>query len=192
MSQGPGVYKGKVVFVGDAGVGKTSLINAYRGLVEPVSPTVAAHSVTLTISHDRGTTSITVFDTAGQDDYRCLVPLYARGAEVAVIVYSEDSLSSFDHLPDWIDYLSSSSRIPHTLLVGNKSDLPPGVPFERSDAFAEDRGMTLIRTSAVTRQNVDILFAEIAGLVDRRGAVDTAAVTLGGEKTPIKRECCHM
>jgi small GTP-binding protein len=183
--------KGKVVFVGDAGVGKTSLINAYRNLTGPVSTTIAALSVVVKAECSRGTAALTVCDTAGHDDYRCLVPLYARGAHVAVVVYAEDSLLSFDHVPQWVDYLSSSASIPYTVLVGNKSDLPAEVPADRSAAFADAAGMTLIRTSAKTKQNVDVLFSEIAEIVERPCA--TQQVPLLEMSGPERRDtggCC--
>jgi small GTP-binding protein len=189
----PGVFKGKVVFVGDAAVGKTSIITAYRGLTDPVSPTIAAHSVALNVPYSGGTTTISVFDTAGQDDYRCLVPLYARGAHVAVVVYAEDCGSSFDHIPQWLDFLSAKSRVPHTILVGNKSDLPLAVPAEKSDGFAEAQGLPLIRTSAKTRQNLDVLFAAIGELVERKTpAEDSDSGVSLVESTPRGSGCCHV
>jgi GTPase SAR1 family protein len=50
-----------------------------------------------------------VFDTAVQDDFRCLVPLYARFAQVGVIVYDQLAQSSFDSFPNWINFLKSNS-----------------------------------------------------------------------------------
>jgi small GTP-binding protein len=161
-----------------------------------IAPTVAAQATTVTLMHNGLPVNLTIYDTAGQDDYRCLVPLYARGAQVAVIVYAEDSVQSFEHIPDWIQYLESNVAIPHKLLVGNKSDLQEEIEFERSDQFAESQKLTLIRTSALTGQNIELLFRTIADLVDGdepSEIADTKKIDVGGATAGGGKEgCCSV
>jgi small GTP-binding protein len=177
MSSSASFIKGKVIFVGDTSVGKTSLINRFRRLGGGVMPTVAAQTSNLEIPFRGVTVPVTVYDTAGQEDYRCLVPLYARGAQIAVIVYSEDSPATFGHVRDWMAYLENNAAIPHTILIGNKADLVPVMASDDAESFAEREGMPFLRTSAHNGQNVDALFAMIAEFVETSGA-GTDAVTV--------------
>ena len=115
--------KGKVVFVGNASVGKTCIIASQNKLDQDyVQPTIAAASIATRVDLDGVEIKLNVWDTAGQDDYRCLVPMYAHFSHVAVIVFSVADKSSFDAIPSWIDYLKSNAEIPHTFLVANKID----------------------------------------------------------------------
>jgi small GTP-binding protein len=161
------IVRGKVVFVGDCNVGKTSIIASYNKNSLPTGPTVAAESIAIRVDWRGIQVPLTIFDTAGQDDYRCLVPLYTRFAQVGVIVYDQTLPSSFNHIPGWINFLKSNSDIPYIILVANKVDLPSEIKAADEDQVAATHGLELIRTSAVTGQNIDILFSEIAGIVEK-------------------------
>jgi small GTP-binding protein len=160
------VVHGKVVFVGDCGVGKTCIIASYNKNPMRPGPTIAADSVAMQVNWKGRQVALTVFDTAGQDDYRCLVPLYARFAQVGVIVYDQTSRQSFNNVSKWIDFLKSNSDVPHLVLVANKVDLPPAIESGAEDELATTTRLEVIRTSAITGQNIDILFTTIAGIVE--------------------------
>jgi len=49
---------------------------------------------------------LNVWDTAGQDDYRVLVPVYARSAQIGVIVFDQTNPESLEHVIDWHKFLS--------------------------------------------------------------------------------------
>jgi small GTP-binding protein len=176
--------RGKVVFVGDTSVGKTSIINAYHHIrIDNLTPTIASQATATTGDYHGTTVNITIYDTAGQEDYRCLVPLYARGAQVAVIVYAEDLQSSFSHIPNWIEYLKQNASIPHMLLVGNKVDLHGELALNVTDSFAEASGLPLIRTSAKTGQNIDVLFGAIVKFVETDAPQETGPPSIGIENS---------
>jgi small GTP-binding protein len=157
--------RGKVVLVGDCGVGKTSLINAYHRDSGPPATTVAANSVPMKVELPGDTVQLTVWDTAGQDDYHCLIPLYVRLAHVAVVVFSVDKAESFQQVDTWLNSLDGVANVPHIILVGNKIDLPGVIDPSLISAKATELSVQYYRTSAVTFQGVDDLFAGIAQLV---------------------------
>jgi Ras-related protein Rab-5C len=159
--------KGKVIFVGDTNVGKTFIISSYQSrTTTPTRSTVANQAINLKVNIGGQSVNLEVFDTAGQETFRNLVPIYARGAQVAVIVYGEDARDSFENVSEWIGFLHNNADIPHILLVGNKLDLQGKIQMKESDEFAEKKKLTLIRTSALTGENIDNLFIAIAGLVE--------------------------
>lgn len=40
-----------------------------------------------TVSYDNTEVELDIWDTAGQEQYHCLAPVYYRGAQAAVVVY---------------------------------------------------------------------------------------------------------
>lgn len=163
--------KGKVVFVGDTGVGKTSIIYAQsRMSIDGLQATVAASSTPIRVTCRGKEAVLNVWDTAGQDDYRLLVPLYAQYSQVAVVVYDVTRKETFDNVEGWLKYLDEAAPVPKVFLVGNKTDLAIGpdmdpVPDEEVERLVQEKGLSHYRTSAVTGQNIDFLFHGIAEVV---------------------------
>jgi small GTP-binding protein len=190
MAQHAAFIQGKVVFVGDASVGKTSIINKFRRVGGTPASTVAAQTINLTVSVHGAAVPLTVYDTAGQDDYRCLVPLYVRGAQIAIIVYSQASAQTFAHVPDWVAYLRNTSAVPHVVLVANKADLGSALPLPSAEEeLAAREGMHFVRTSAVTGQNVDELFAMVAEFVQADSAAVESRIVAGGPQARARGDC---
>lgn len=104
-------------------------------------------------------------DTAGQERYRSLAPMYYRGASAAVIVYDITNPDSFTGAKSWVKELQRRGD-PNVViaLAGNKADLESRrkVEFEEANAYAEENGILHLETSAKNANNVKALFVEIA------------------------------
>jgi GTPase SAR1 family protein len=88
------------------------------------SPTVSSEASTAKAFDlpAHGPVVATLWDTAGQESFRALIPGYCRGAHLALVV-----ASSFDSLPQWLRTVSSASEAPApAVLVVNKMDLAGG------------------------------------------------------------------
>ena len=118
----------KVVLVGDSNVGKTSILQRYakdtfRGDIEPtVGPQFMSRMVEL---EETGTTmKLQIWDTAGQEKYRSVTPIYYRDAAAAVCVFDVTSKQSLDDAGKWVEDLRQYAP-PHIILglAGNKCDL---------------------------------------------------------------------
>ena len=169
--------KSKVVFTGDAAVGKTSIIYKYKEINEKVQATIVASSISCEVDYNGKKVTLNVWDTAGQDDYRVLVPVYARAAQIGVIVFDQTSYESLEHVTEWYTFLSNISDIPYIVLVQNKIDLPPaeGVTDDAVFEIASKLGIgdRVYKTSAKDGQNIDILFYALADLVEQCEPSDT-------------------
>ena len=67
---------------------------------------------------------VQVWDTAGQEYYRCITRAYYRGSIAAFMVFDLTSKASFDTLDLWLKEVKSNShRKLRVCLIGNKSDL---------------------------------------------------------------------
>ncbi|EGT48330.1 hypothetical protein CAEBREN_07082 [Caenorhabditis brenneri] len=121
-------HKAKVVVLGDSGVGKTSIIyrHRYGAHYRPVNATIGASFVSFDVGADRDEmVRLQVWDTAGQERFRCMVPMYMRNADAALIVYDVTDRNTFEDVERWLKDLdrSSGTEEAHVFLIGNKTDL---------------------------------------------------------------------
>ena len=66
-----------------------------------------------------------MWDSAGLERYRALIPSYVRGASIIFIVYEISSKDSFNNLNTWINFIKQvNTDESYLVLCGNKIDLP--------------------------------------------------------------------
>lgn len=159
----------KVVLLGDTGVGKSSLVLRFaQDTFKPFSEsTIGASFMSKTVSNDSGGPPIKfqIWDTAGQEKYHSLAPMYYRGAAAAIVVYDITAKSSFTTLKNWVRELKSLGPENMVLsIAGNKSDLESKreVPTETAELYAQEIGAIYLETSAKNASNVSEIFAEIS------------------------------
>ena len=158
--------KGRVVLIGDTLVGKSSIVKAYKeGNIEQFeNNTVGAVMHQFTKIIDEKEILIEVYDTAGQEKYRSLGPIYYRGAKGALAVFSLTSHESFVSLKKWITTFKESTE-PGTFvfIIANKSDLKDEwtVTMEEALNFSNSLDSQLFYTSALTGEGIDELFNAI-------------------------------
>lgn len=156
----------KVPLIGDASVGKTSIISRFMDnkFTEGIHSTVGAANVSITINVDGQEIPLNIWDTAGQERYRSLIPLYTRDTSLIVIVFSMDNFESFEHLPDWYQKVRDECKIDCPIFIcGNKIDSEnPHVNHEQATEWAAKNNCQIIFTSAKDGTNINNLFYIIA------------------------------
>ena len=156
----------KIIFVGDSGVGKTTLINRinneeFKDLNES---SVGIDYYSKNIKFRGEELTLQIWDTAGQEKYRGLIPTYARNAVLAFIIYDISSKKSFENLTEWINYLNSIEKMP-MIICGNKIDLVRQVTKEEGEKFAKKNNLVFFEVSAKTNENMNyMLYRSIAEL----------------------------
>lgn len=165
MQPKPDSTQHKVVILGDSRVGKTSILSRQMlGYQPKTSPTIGCHCSEIHVNVDNNDVSLQVWDTAGQEMYRALVPVYLRGAHAAILVYDITDRESFRSLGHWYDILVDvvSENTP-IYIVGNKIDLQEKgvVDDAQAKAFASVHNSQLFKVSAYTGQGLDNLFSAI-------------------------------
>jgi GTPase SAR1 family protein len=81
--------KYKCVFLGDQGSGKTSIIKSfmYGSFDHNYQATIGIDFLSKTMYLDDRTVRLQIWDSAGQERFRSLIPSYIRDSSVAVVVY---------------------------------------------------------------------------------------------------------
>lgn len=157
----------RVVVIGDAQVGKTSILNQ---LVEhtfnPYEQTTVGTNYQLYVADVDGVKiEIQIWDTAGQEKFRSLSPIYYRNAVAAVAVYDQTDRSSFEHLDKWIHSFTEVAGMNTIIAIaGNKCDLADllQVSYTEAEGWAKSHNYLIEQTSAMTGLGIRNLFQRLA------------------------------
>ena len=161
-------FVGKVVLVGAANAGKTSLVTRFVSGDFPlnVQPSTQPAFNKKKVTHKGRKVTLEIWDTAGQERYHALSPLFYREAHVGIVVYDVTDLDSLVKARNWAEELRSEvgDQI-GIVLAGNKIDCEAVVSLESASKIAEALGAKVVETSARTGEGVDMLFYTAAGFI---------------------------
>ena len=157
------VTRHKIIFVGDAGVGKTTIIGRIMDnpFSEVYEPSIGVDFMSKNIKYQGQNIKLQMWDTAGQEKYKGLIPSYVRNSSIVFLVYDISSKTSFDNIPNWINFIKS---IENTTLVlcGNKIDLDKReVKKEEGEELAKKEGISFFEVSAKTDENIKNMFYNV-------------------------------
>ena len=156
--------KNKLILLGDSGVGKTSIVRRWitNTFYENQSPTIGSAYVRTTFRFRDEEKEVQVWDTAGEERFRSMAPMYSKDAFAAVIVFSLLSKSSLENIPFWIDALNDKDNTP-IILIGNKFDFETGIEVTPQEAisFASRFHCDYFATSALTGHGVSEAFESL-------------------------------
>ncbi|VDO54164.1 unnamed protein product [Haemonchus placei] len=151
----------KCVLVGDAAVGKTSLIVSYttNGYPQNYVPT-AFDNYSVVVRVDKKPIRLQLCDTAGQSSFDTLRPLSYPDADVFVIVYSVVDPQSFAEISaHWLPEINRGNPVAQVLLVGTQVDLrwqtsKDTVSTAKGRQLASQIGAEFFECSALTQHNL--------------------------------------
>lgn len=162
----------KVILLGNSNVGKTCIARILNGDVfQETGATVGANEILITRTFENQLLKFKLWDTAGQEKFRSLMPMYVRGAQIALLVYDLTNRNSFEMLNLYFDILKESDeQFPQTILIGNKIDLElktvSDTELESKQKQFEneihlDNIIKIVQMSAKTGQGLDILLSTL-------------------------------
>ena len=151
----------KIIFVGDSGVGKTTMIKnlneePYKDLNES---SIGIDFYSKKIKYKGTEIRLQIWDTAGQEKYRGLIPSYIRNAALIFLIYEISSKESFDNLTQWIEFINSYEKT-KIVLCGNKIDLENErkVSKTQGEKFAKEKNLVFHEVSALENINMIKMF----------------------------------
>ena len=155
----------KVVLLGEAGVGKTSIISRYVNntfsdvLMSTTGASFAIKKLEIDPEHK---IKFQIWDTAGQERFRSLAKIFYQNAAVAVLVYDITRRDSFQKLKDfWVKELKENAPSDIILaLAANKSDNYEFevVSLKEGKELAQEINAIFKSTSAMLSHGIEDLF----------------------------------
>ena len=149
----------KIIFVGDAGVGKTTIINRINDneFQSAYDATIGVDFWPKKINFRGNEITLQIWDTAGQERYRGLIPSYVRNSSIVFIVFDITNRKTFESIPKWIELIKSIEKN-ILVLIGNKEDLKEKreVKKKEGEDLAKENEMSYFELSAKRDNNNDI------------------------------------
>ena len=162
------VNRQKIIFIGDVSVGKTSIINVLMGrkFNNEYEASIGVDFFSKTIKYKGKTIKLQIWDSAGQEKFRSLIPNYIRGSSLVFIVYDITNRKSFENLQSWIDFVNNIENS-NIVILANKIDLENQrqVQTEEGQKFCTEKNYDFFEVSAKEDNNLNnMLFNSVAGL----------------------------
>lgn len=155
----------KIIFLGDQFVGKSSILNRFYQdkFEEDYQATIGLDFHSKSANINGSDVRLLLYDTAGQEKFKSLIPMYIRDANIILVVYDITNKDSFSHTSHWVNETNDLKRDDAIFcLVGNKIDLEDkrAVQSKEAEDFAKENNFLFHEVSAKTGEGVKTLFEE--------------------------------
>ncbi|CAL7937700.1 unnamed protein product [Xylocopa violacea] len=162
----------KVILLGNAAVGKTSLVERFinERFNESLSyqNTIGAAFAAKQMQIDGKRFIMGIWDTAGSERYEAMIRMYYRGAKAAIICYDITKSETFQRAKFWIRELRAVEEGCKLYICATKNDLldmdgvVPSPDTNVVKSYAAGIQAKFFITSSKTGENVAELFNAIA------------------------------
>ena len=161
----------KLILIGDGRVGKTSIINKYinNKFNEGEEITVSSSYIEKTQIFNSKKYKFSIWDTAGQEKFNSITPIYYRDAKGVLLVYDITNLNSFSRVKKWREELKTFNNNAIIVIAGNKCDFlndknninKEFVDIDIAKKYANDNNIELFFTSAKNGDNIIEVFENL-------------------------------
>ncbi len=161
----------KLLMLGDASVGKTSLTHRYITGVFIDSPrlTIGVDFFSKKVRLANGKKAkLQIWDFGGEERFRFLLPTYSKGSNAALFLYDVTSSKSLESISVWLDIVRKNAGNIPIFLIGSKKDLDNHreVSTEFAQEMATKHSCALhMELSSKTGENVENSFELISELL---------------------------
>lgn len=151
-------YTGRVIVIGDARTGKSSLLRRYftnefkRNEISTIGVDFRMINKKIDNKYD---IKLQVWDTAGQERFNSIIEHFFRDTTCVVLVYDITNDITLESVEKWIERVRNVDEPGMLYLIGNKSDLDRfrEVTLENGSLLAQKLKARFFETSA--KSNID-------------------------------------
>ena len=158
----------KVLILGDPSVGKSCFLIRYTEdtFQDVYLSTIGMDCKYKKVDLENGESiRLQLWDTAGQDRFRSITRNLYKGAAGIILIYDVTNRKTFESIKNWVESIRAEvSNKVVIVLVGNKIDKKEqiDVKTEEGDVLAEEYNLPFFECSALTGENINEAFAELA------------------------------
>lgn len=101
----------KVMLVGDSGTGKSSIFSCLCRdcFSENYIPTIKIEVQDISFHINNYLVKLQICDTAGQEQYRAIIPTYYNEANIILIAYNPHNRQKFEHVVQWLEKIDTNA-----------------------------------------------------------------------------------
>ncbi|MCE7740033.1 MAG: GTP-binding protein [Candidatus Heimdallarchaeota archaeon] len=165
-------YNYKILLLGSAAVGKTSLVQRFvhDRFDSSYLMTIGMEPSEKHIDLEDGTrVALSIWDLAGQERFRFIRHTFYKGARAALLVYDLTRAATLKDVQKWEkEFVDNCGKDVIKVLIGNKEDLKNQIAVSKKEYDAvhtKIKSHFSIRTSALTGNQVEEAFTNIAQLL---------------------------
>ena len=173
----------KTVLLGDSGIGKTSICRRQINKIYSKNQETTIGAMLFTTKIDfldndiNRTVKLEVWDTAGQEKYRSIAPIYYKSSKCVILCFDITDPRSFNSIKNyWMTIFTKNNNNQYFIkkyytddpiylvLVGTKKDMAENrkVQLEDINNFCNYHSIEYFETSAMNNENINELFLDIA------------------------------
>lgn len=173
--------KFKIILLGDAGVGKSSLIRKYiyGDFIDNYDLTMGCDFHTQKVSLlNNNTIELQIWDTAGQERFKAMTLSFYRNTHCYILVFDTTDMKSFLNLEYWYNEINKKQTTDYLIvLIGTKKDLKHdrNVSIELIKNFINNinRNIKYFEISSKTEYSLNYIFDYIADiLLEKFGSIN--------------------
>jgi small GTP-binding protein len=184
----------KLIVLGDAGVGKTSILKRFvEGRFIGSEDALRGQDVMIKIvQHNSSRIRVQLWDTGGQERFRAVTSSYYRAAAGILLVFDLTDRLSYYELSVWYNDILRYADSVSVMVIGNKLDLNRAVESFDARKWALERGFLYEEASALTGQGVDSAVLRLVNAVHRQHQRRYHSSTLLALDKPSKHRRCSL
>ena len=152
-------------------VGKTSIstrfITGKFVKIDLSNRTINTNTFQKSIEINNKLFNLTIWDTAGEEKYHALAPIFYRDSKGAVIMFDVTNRETFKRATRWFRELNEfAEKNVKVILVGNKIDLPNReITNEEATKLAREYNCNFLEVSALLGTNVNEIFSSLTASI---------------------------
>lgn len=157
----------KIVFIGECGTGKTSIIHKYLyNNIDYINPSIAANFFKKNFNYNKTEIEYEIWDISGNPRFKRLSHLYLRNADIIFLVFDINQKYTLSIMNSYL----KMAKIKDTkiMLIINKYDADKYIDTSDFENFSNSNNIAFLKTSAVNNLNIDTLFNNIPIIIPKK------------------------
>lgn len=150
----------KLILAGDSNVGKSSFFYKLQNkeFELNLTSTVGVDFYSMNFELLNKNIKAIIWDTAGQEKFRCLIRTYFKGVNGVILMYDVTEPNSLKNIKNWLKIIDEENRCNHKhpiILLGNKCDLNSLINKDDLEVYLENKNINHIEISCITEMDLE-------------------------------------